>query len=203
MTERVYTRGYTLPPPDRREVLRYAGGGELSDGTATLLDGVIADAKDIFTPKVCYTELPIKVTDAELDLGFAVTGSLALGALLSGCERIILLAATVGGAADRLMAKYSLNSPARALLLQALGAERIEATADAFSRDIACEMRERGLSLTKRFSPGYSDLPLDTQRDIFRVLDCQRRIGLTLNESLLMSPTKSIPAIIGLKNENN
>lgn len=203
MTARIYTRGYTLPTPDRREVLRYAGTSELSDGTATLLDGVIADAENIITPKVCYTELPVKVTDFGVELGFAYSDSVALLTHLFGCERIILLAATVGGALDRLMAKYSLTSPASALLLQALGTERIEATADAFSRDITREMKERGLSLTKRFSPGYGDLPLEMQKDIFRVLDCQRRIGLTLNESLLMSPTKSITAIIGLKNENN
>ena len=52
-----------------------------------------------------------------------------------------------------------------------------------------------------RFSPGYGDLSLEMQRDIFRVLDCPRKIGLTLNESLLMSPSKSVTAIIGISGE--
>ena len=36
------------------------------------------------------------------------------------------------------------------------------------------------------------------QKDIFKVLDCERKIGLTLNESLLMSPSKSVTAIVGI-----
>jgi cobalamin-dependent methionine synthase I len=57
-----------------------------------------------------------------------------------------------------------------------------------------------GSSLTQRFSAGYGDLPLELQRDIFGALDCQRKIGVTLNESLLMSPSKSVSAIVGIIN---
>ena len=53
-------------------------------------------------------------------------------------------------------------------------------------------------SWTKKIHPGYGDLPLALQKDIFRVLDCPKRIGLTLNESLLMSPSKSVTALIGV-----
>ena len=56
----------------------------------------------------------------------------------------------------------------------------------------------RGLPLSARFSAGYGDVPLELQRDIFALLDCPRRIGLTLNESLLMSPSKSVTAIVGI-----
>lgn len=49
-----------------------------------------------------------------------------------------------------------------------------------------------------RFSPGYGDLPINMQKDIFAALDCPRKIGLSLNESLLMSPSKSVTAIIGV-----
>ena len=62
-------------------------------------------------------------------------------------------------------------------------------------------MQAEGKFLKPRFSPGYGDLPLEMQRDIFRVLDCSRKIGLTLNESLLMSPSKSVTAIVGIGGE--
>ena len=42
------------------------------------------------------------------------------------------------------------------------------------------------------------DVPLAVQRDIFSVLDCPRQIGLSLNDSLLMSPSKSVTAFVGL-----
>ena len=40
-----------------------------------------------------------------------------------------------------------------------------------------------------------------TQKDIFKILDCSKKIGLTLTDSLLMSPTKSVTAIVGIKDE--
>ncbi len=199
MTEKILTRVYPSPPIDRREVLRYAGEGKDSSEVLELLEGVITECADLISPTVCYTELEIKMTDSGLDLGFAVTDSMALAKCLEGCRKIILFAATVGGKIDRLMAKYAVTSATKALLLQALGAERIEALADAFSRDLEKEAEARGYTATPRFSPGYADFPLSLQRDIFRVLDCSRKIGLTLNDSLLMSPTKSITAVIGLK----
>ena len=107
------------------------------------------------------------------------------------------MAATIGIGLDRLAARYAKTSPAKALILQGLGAERIEALADLFCRGLEKE----GLNVTSRFSAGYGDLSLELQREIFRVLDCQRSIGLTLNDSLIMSPTKSITAIIGIKKE--
>ena len=56
-----------------------------------------------------------------------------------------------------------------------------------------------GKTLAARFSPGYGDLPLEFQREIFRALDVPRRIGVSLGSSCLMSPSKSVTAIVGIK----
>ena len=90
------------------------------------------------------------------------------------------------------------QAPASALLCQAIGAERIEALCDAFTDWLEAEVSPRGLFLRPRFSPGYGDLPLTLQREILRALDSPRTLGITLNRSLLMSPSKSVTAIIGL-----
>ncbi|MBR3258643.1 MAG: vitamin B12 dependent methionine synthase, partial [Eggerthellaceae bacterium] len=47
--------------------------------------------------------------------------------------------------------------------------------------------------------PGYGDLPLEVQPDLLGLLDASRRLGITLSDSLLMSPTKSVTAIVGLR----
>jgi len=140
-------------------------------------------------------EFPLMQHENLLHLGFAATDSVALRRNLAGCDRIVVFAATVGLGLDRLIARYGHVSPAKALLLQAIGAERIEALCDVFCDKIRLDT---GLAAAPRFSPGYGDFPLELQRDIFRVLDCPRKIGLTLNESLLMSPSKSVTAILGL-----
>ena len=110
-----------------------------------------------------------------------------------------MFAATVGVGIDRLITRYSIVSPARSLMLQAIGTERAEALCDLFCREIAEEKAREGSVTCPRFSPGYGDLPLELQKDIFAVLDCPRYIGVSLGESLLMSPSKSVTAIVGVR----
>ena len=136
-----------------------------------------------------------------MDFGFGEYHSAGLSKNLFGCKEAVVFAATVGIGLDRLIAKYSAVSPAKALMLQAIGAERIESLCDAFCGDLGTDLGGLDKMLKRRFSPGYGDLPLDMQRDIFRVLDCSRKIGLTLNESMLMSPSKSVTAIVGISSK--
>ncbi len=194
----VYTRAYAAPPVNEREIMRYAGIKTPTEELMTLIREAEAEARDVLTYKVCTVELPVDISGRIIDFGAFQTESEALAKNLLGCDRAIIFAATVGIGLDRLIARYGVKSPSRALILQSLGAERIESLCDRFTEDIA-NSDYSGCTLMPRFSPGYGDLPLQLQREIFRVLDCPKRIGLTLNESLIMSPTKSVSAIIGIK----
>ena len=183
---------------NRREVLRYAGIQEETPELTALLDETLAESLPTLAGNICWQAFPLRILNGKLDLGFTHTNSSSLTRNLAGCDRIIVFAATLGLGLDRLIARYSRLSPSKALLLQAIGTERIEDLCDRFCDSIRQEACRQGLSMAPRFSPGYGDLPLTVQQDIFRVLDCSRKIGLTLNESLLMSPSKSITAIIGM-----
>ena len=81
------------------------------------------------------------------------------------------------------------------MIFQAIGTERIESLCDTFCGEYS---KEKNVNLKPRFSPGYGDLSLETQKDIFIILDCPRKIGVTLNESFLMSPSKSVTAFVGI-----
>lgn len=196
----VFTKSFSLPPVDRRETLRYAGVREETPEISSLLDSCITEAEGKLSCKVCYQHFEIKRLDGEIDLGFTKTSSVSLTKTLDGCERIVVFCATVGAGMDRLIARYSIASPSRSVILQALGTERVEALCDTFCDELEREQADRGFSITKRFSPGYSDLPLDLQREIFATLSPQTKIGVSLNDSLLMTPSKSVTAIIGIKN---
>lgn len=185
-----------LPPVNEREALRYAGAKEPSDEMTALLHECVALGEKLLAPRVCYAFYPVKRVEGGLDLGFAQTQSNALRRNLSGCDQIVLFAATIGLEMDRLTARHAQLSPARGVMLQAIGAERVESLCDAFENQLI----RQGYELRPRFSPGYGDLPLALQRDVFAALDCPGRIGVSLNESLLMSPSKSVTAIIGLLN---
>ena len=194
----VYTETFPALPVRQEEVLRYAGARKAEPELSALMEEVLQEAESSLTYRICWQRLPIRQTEAGLDLTFAETSSQSLARHLAGCDQIILLGATVGIGLDRLIARYGRTAPAQALLLQAFGAERIAALCNAFSQKIKQETAAEGLHTTSRFSPGYGDLPLELQRDIFRTLNCSGRIGLTLNDSLIMSPSKSVTAIIGI-----
>ena len=192
----IQVKTISAPPFNERECLRYAGteARALSAEEWTLFEECRREAEEKLTYKVCWDRFPVKIAGDTLDFGFGKVESADLKKNLDGCGEVIIFAATVGLEIDRLIRKYTRLSPAKALFLQGIGAERIESLCDA----VNAEWKEAYQQLRPRFSPGYGDLPLEMQKDIFRVLDCPRKIGLTLNESLLMSPSKSVTAIIGI-----
>ena len=187
-------KSYSLPPIDKREVLRYAGVRSSIGESAELisrLDEAIVLMGDVLNPRVCFCELDIR----DCDFG----SSLDIKKNLRNSHSVIFFAATLGIELDRLIFRYSVLSPATALLLEALGNERIEALCDLFCEDMRQIKLMRGESLRPRFSAGYGDLPLEYQRQIFDLLDPPSHIGLTLNNSYLMSPSKSVTALIGIE----
>ena len=191
-------RSFSAPPVDRREVWRYAGhrGADVEERLSLLLEDCIAEAIPRLQYRVAYLELPLPLTC------FAPEARAVIEERVTGCHSVMLFAATVGVEMDRLIARYSRTQPSKSLLLDALGSERIEALCDAFCAELAVEKDREGLAALPRFSPGYGKLPLAAQRELIALLDAPRKIGLALNESLLMSPAKSVTAIVGIYKEN-
>ncbi|MBQ9914542.1 MAG: Vitamin B12 dependent methionine synthase activation subunit [Clostridia bacterium] len=187
---------FPAPPICQREILRYAGCREADAETLSLMENCLLEAENKLSYRVCYEVFPVEICGKCCDFGAFSVNSEQLAKLLSDCRQVIVFGATVGIGLDRLIQKYSRISPAKALMLQAIGTERIEALCDAF-----CEFlqKEKKLTLRPRFSPGYGDLPLEIQGDIFTQLNCEKQIGLFLNDSLLMSPTKSVTAFLGVE----
>ena len=194
----VLYKSFSAPPVCKAEILRYMGAKELDEVAFDLLDSTITEAEPSLKYRVCYSELPLKITDGVCEIGGFLFESKSLSDRLKGSNSVVLFAATLGAEFDRLLMKYSKLSPAKALMLQAFGTERIEALCNAFCKYYEEEQR---VHLTRRFSTGYGDLSLLCQREIFDVLDCEKKIGLTLNDSLLMSPSKSVTAICGISRE--
>ena len=188
-------RSYNAPTPDRREIARYAGA-RLDDGlTASLIDECLSEALPLISYNAVYTVCSLSITDGICDIDGIRIESSALAKCLCGAKRAVIVAATVGLSLDRVIAKYSRTDRARALIMQAIGTERVEAVLDELSN----ELRENYGAIRPRFSVGYGDAPLSAQREITARLDTARLIGVSLSESLIMSPSKSVTAIIGLE----
>ena len=191
----VLTKTLNEPVFCKKEILRYAGCKEITENVNELIHSCINEVRPYLAYRVCYCELELKISGNICDFGLFSVESSALARSFEGKEKIVLFGATAGTEIDRLIVKYGRLSPSRALMIQAIGAERIEALCDSFCEKIGCGIR---------FSPGYGDLSLEVQKKIFDILDCSKRIGLTLNDSLLMSPSKSVTAfaVYGKKTKN-
>ncbi len=190
----ILTKTFPPPPIDRSEILRYAGVESTTPEIEKLIDECISLISDKLTYKVCYGNFPLVFSEDEINLSFTKTKSEKLKTNLKGCRSFILFAATIGLEIDRMIAFYGKTSPAKGHMLQAIGSERIEGLCNSFNQYITAEYGY----IKPRFSPGYGDLPLELQKDFFRVLEPSRKIGLSLNESMLMTPSKSVTAIIGI-----
>ena len=191
----ILVKKYDNLPINIRDVLRYMGCPESDLQTETLINDCLSECSGIFKYQLCFDRFFISVSEFSVRFPFAETASVSLSRHLSGFSEAIAFAATVGIELDRLIMKYSRLSPSRAVCLQAIGAERIEALCDAFCNDLKSEFSKT----SPRFSPGYGDFPLMFQTELFKALDCPRKIGLSLNSALLMSPSKSVTAIVGVK----
>lgn len=181
------------PLVNMKEILRYAGSKEIEEAVLDCL----TEVGESLSYKVCYDIVSVSVDADIVDMDFACAHSKDLAKNLRGCDKAVIFAATVGTGIDRLIAKYNRISPARALCLQAIGSERVESLCDAFEEKIKKEISDGEVFFRPRFSPGYGDLSLEIQKEIFSLLDCPRKIGISLGDSLLMSPSKSVTAIIG------
>ena len=109
------------------------------------------------------------------------------------------MAATIGAEFDRLMLRFRVSSMARAAILQAIGATAVEELCDRLCEDIKKQSIGQGENIRARYSPGFGDYGLINQMGVFKALAPEKHTGITLNDSLIMSPEKSVTALIGIE----
>ena len=120
---------------------------------------------------------------------------------LEGCDRAVLLAATLSSSVDTLLRQMSVTGMAEAMVADALASAAVEQVLDLAEEEIMKTLSTQPsptFERTFRFSPGYGDFPLEKQPEFLQILDASRRIGLTVSPSLLLVPTKSVTCIFGV-----
>ena len=181
---------------NRKEAMRYLRIAKSDSITDALANECIKEIYQIASPKAVYLESEIEFLDDDMvKFDFMTVKSHSLTVNLKRCKRAIVFSATLGIEVDRAIEKYSKILQSKAAVYHAVGSALIEA----FCNYVDDALTENVRKSTRRFSPGYGDLPLECQRDILKALDAERKIGIILSDSLLMSPSKSVTAIIGIK----
>ena len=124
-----------------------------------------------------------------------------------GDKDVVFLCGTIGAEFDAWQRRLSVLSAADALLSQQIGLAAVEKVMDELeerareevegNREEGTGKREQGTGnrLKPRRSPGYGDLPLALSRTILAELDAPRKIGVSITDSNLLVPSKSVTAI--------
>lgn len=186
---------------DKNEVLRYLGhkGQEYSKEIDIKIDFLIDNAYSVCNPKsiwgVFEPEFSDKVYLKGTNLAFEGKDILKH---LQGAKKVAVLAVTLGINAEREILKFQQFDMVSAVIADAVFDAYIESAADGVETEIVSFAKKQGLYPNWRFSPGYGDFPIETQKGIADVLNLSKTIGLTVTESNILIPRKSVTAVIGL-----
>ncbi len=181
----------------QKEALRFLGYGGVTPkpAEAALIEDCTQELLSAVQGRSCYMRVPVSFpAPFTVNFGCFTAESVSLQKHLQGCHSAFLLAATLGSDVDRLLTRYGKLAPSRALVMDALASSAIEHWCDLVEREITRETDKH----CERFSPGYGDFALEYQSQLTLCLDTGKNLGLFLSKSLLMTPTKSVTAIIGL-----
>lgn len=187
---------------DEAEVLRYLGYRKIdvTEADKEPVRDLCAKARNFIVAKSCYRRFPVKVySDGRIDLPYGQIISHDLTRNLNGCDEIFIIAGTIGPMFDRALKSMHVVSMSQAAIWQAIGATAVEELIDSLNSHIKLEMAKEGRTIRHRYSPGFGDFKLDNQKGVFSVLEPYKYTGITLMDTLIMSPEKSVTAIIGIE----
>ena len=188
----------TLTKLNIDEVLRYMGcpPDKADPTTRTLAEDCAAQIIQTVTPRWTWRVFDLAFEADGVRLGGLLLPGKELKEHLKGCERAALFCATLGAGADAIIRRAESGDMARALALDCAAAAAVEEVCDQIELELQAMCP--GCSFPFRYSPGYGDLPLEIQGELLDLLDAPRRVGLCTKESFLLTPRKSVTAILGI-----
>ena len=148
-------------------------------------------------PRWAWRELALTLEEngVRLEGGLLLPGA-DLKRHLAGCQQAAVFCATLGAEIDALIRKNEQMDMGRALALDCCASAAVEALCDQIEGEL--QGKFPGCFFPYRFSPGYGDLPLEVQGELLELLDAPRRVGLCATQSHLLTPRKSVTAILGV-----
>ncbi len=191
---------------DKNEVLRYLNykSKDIDETTNEVIKESISELQDISELKYVYRIFNIEKNKNRIDFEneFSIT-SKDLYKLLENCEKVAVIAATLGLAVEKKIRYYSLSQLSKGIIFDTCATAYIEGLCDYVEEEIAAIAREENCGITFRYSPGYGDVPITHQADILKSLNANKLIGLTASDTSILIPRKSVTAFIGFDKSNS
>lgn len=200
----------TLIEIDEKEVLRYLQykNQDMQDDLLHIIRECIESTKEIINPRFIYRKYKIKKSKFSNSKGkvYLEGANLILQSddvydLFIDCDECILMSATLGLEIEREIRKLTYTDLTRGVITDACSTTAIEEVCDIVQDSIEKELIKNNKYITYRYSPGYGDLSIEKNVDINNILNSQKEIGLTVTNSGIMIPRKSVVALIGISNK--
>lgn len=115
--------------------------------------------------------------------------------LFASCERVCVLATTLGVSYDRYIRRIMNGNMSHGVVLDAAASAYLEGRTDAFEEELGLGKR------TFRFAPGYGDLDLSLNIPLLKAIRADKKLGITHTSGGLFLPQKSMLGLIGLNGE--
>lgn len=187
---------------DRRvsEAIRYLGYGRhaVDDRMMQQIQDSFTELESVASARFICRIFSLQQKDGVLIIEDNRIESKSLLKNLKDCDQVVFFAATLGSGVDVLIRRYSITEMSKAVVLQACAAAMLEEYCDECQQIIADKVGKDHYYLRPRFSPGYGDFSIEFQKPFVRLLDTAKKIGLTVTDSCMMTPTKSVTALIGM-----
>ena len=186
-----------------KEAVRYLGYGRhaIDEQTLEFVQDSFQELERVTDARFVYRIFEIiEENENELTIGGIRIQSKNLCKNLKNCKHGIVFCATLGTSVDLLLKRYSVSDMSKTVVLQACAAAFLEEYCDRMQKQIEDGL-ENGLYLRPRFSPGYGDFSILHQKELLQMTDASKKIGLALTEGYMLTPTKSITAVMGISSE--
>ena len=186
-----------------KEAVRYLGYGRhaIDEPTLELIQDTFRELDQVADARFVYRIFEIiEENENQLTIGGLRIQSRNLYKNLKNCKHGIVFCATLGTSVDLLLKRYSVSDMSKTVVLQACAAAFLEEYCDRMQKQIEDGL-ENGLYLRPRFSPGYGDFSILHQKELLQMTDASKKIGLALTEGYMLTPTKSITAVMGISSE--
>lgn len=179
---------------DKKEIERYLKMYKSEAVLDNLISESIKEVQKVATLNAVFLKTSVLLKNGEIILDFDTVKSENLSKNLCSCKEAYVFCATLGIEVDRLIKKYSKIEPSRAMVIDSVASALIESFCDYIN-----EFLSENKDLCPRFSCGYGDFDICHQEAILSALDAAKKIGVSLNSSYMMAPSKTVTAIIGIK----
>jgi hypothetical protein len=175
--------------------------GAVDSYTGELIDTCISACRKVMSPQAGFIQFKAIKTDASGQL-FIEDSSFQTGRaikkMLAGAETYVFLIATAGPGPETLARELLEKGEfLEGYITDMVASTLVESVANQLQDHIRQLAAQRGLKITNRYSPGYCKWDVSEQQKLFKLFP-ENCCGISLSESSLMSPIKSISAVLGI-----